>query len=101
VGDIVLNSALDPETDEVAAFEELVGSHGGAGGWQTKAFVLYPRDWSAPVGQLVGAPAVHGQLVAWLAAAGLRPPAVNVDAVAPPPEDSRPEDAPPVEAIAS
>ena len=103
VGDIVLNSALDPETDEVAAFEELVGSHGGAGGWQTKAFVLYPREWSAPVGTLVGAPAVHRQLVTWLAAAGVRPPAVNVDAdaVAPPPEGSRPEDAPPIEAIAS
>jgi len=102
VGDLVLNSALDPETDEVAAFEELVGSHGGAGGWQTKAFLLYPRDWSAPVGQLVGAPAVHRQLVAWLAAAGLRSPAPKRDVSAVvPPEDGPPEDAPPLEAIAS
>jgi hypothetical protein len=72
VGDIVLNSALDPATDEVAAFEELVGSHGGLGGWQTKAFLLYPSEWGEVEGQLVGAPAVHEQLVAWLVAAGLR-----------------------------
>lgn len=72
VGDMVLNSGLDSATDEVAAFEELVGSHGGLGGWQTKAFLLYPSDWLGVEGQLVGAPAVHRQLVAWLVAAGLR-----------------------------
>ena len=33
--DIVLNSAYWPDTDEVAAFEELVGSHGGMGGAQS------------------------------------------------------------------
>jgi uncharacterized membrane protein YvlD (DUF360 family) len=72
VGDLVLNSGLDPATDEVAAFEELVGSHGGLGGWQTKAFLLHPIDWKESEGRLVGAPAVHRQLVAWLVAAGLR-----------------------------
>jgi uncharacterized membrane protein YvlD (DUF360 family) len=75
VGDLVLNSSLDPATDEVAAFEELVGSHGGLGGWQTEAFVLYPTDWPEPDGPLVGAPAVHRQLTTWLEAAGLRSPA--------------------------
>jgi hypothetical protein len=74
VGDLVLNSSLDPATDEVAAFEELVGSHGGLGGWQTEAFVLYPTDWPEPDGPLVGAPAVHRQLTAWLDVAGLRNP---------------------------
>jgi hypothetical protein len=72
VGDLVLNSALDPATDEVAAFEELVGSHGGLGGWQTKAFLLHPSDWPEVDGRLVGAPAVHRQLATWLVAAGLR-----------------------------
>jgi uncharacterized membrane protein YvlD (DUF360 family) len=72
VGDIVLNSRLDPATDEVAAFEELVGSHGGLGGGQTKAFLLYPSEWPEADGPIVGAPAVHRQLVAWLVAAGLR-----------------------------
>ncbi len=76
VGDIVLNSRLDPDTQEVAAFEELVGSHGGLGGWQTSAFVLHPADWRLPAdGRLVGAPAVYRQLVAWLEAAGIRAPA--------------------------
>jgi uncharacterized membrane protein YvlD (DUF360 family) len=72
VGDLVLNSRLDPATDEVAAFEELVGSHGGLGGWQTKAFLLYPSQWPAIDGRLVGAPAVHHQLQAWFAGAGIR-----------------------------
>jgi len=45
VGDIVVNSACDPLTSEVAAFEELVGSHGGLGGPQTDAFIVYPKAW--------------------------------------------------------
>jgi putative membrane protein len=36
--DILVSSFYDPETGEVAAFEELIGSHGGLGGWQTAAF---------------------------------------------------------------
>lgn len=72
VGDLVLNSRLDPVTDEVAAFEELVGSHGGLGGAQTHAFLLHPSDWRARDERLVGAEAVHGQLAAWLTFAGIR-----------------------------
>jgi hypothetical protein len=72
VGDLVLNSRLDHDTQEVAAFEELVGSHGGLGGWQTRAFVLYPSTWATPEAPIVGALAVHRQLVAWLTAAGIR-----------------------------
>ena len=68
VGDLVLNSRIDLATDEVAAFEELVGSHGGLGGWQTSAFVLYPLTWDPITHPLVGAPAVHQQLCNWLAA---------------------------------
>jgi len=45
VGDIVLNSLLDQSIDEVAAFEELVGCHGGIGGWQTRAVIVHPGDW--------------------------------------------------------
>ncbi len=33
----------DESTNEVAAFEELVGSHGGLGGDQTKPFIMYPK----------------------------------------------------------
>ena len=66
VGDLVINSRLDPGANEVAAFEELVGSHGGLGGWQTEAFLLHPAAWPEVNGRLIGAPAVYLQLRAWL-----------------------------------
>jgi hypothetical protein len=44
-GDLLVNSICDPETGEVPAFEEMVGSHGGLGGRQTDAFLLYPAVW--------------------------------------------------------
>ena len=68
VGDLVLISRLDPGVEEVAAFEELIGSHGGVGGWQTQPCLVYPADWPAPDGRLMGAPAVHRQLKRWIAA---------------------------------
>ncbi len=71
--DVALISAVDPETEEVAAFEELIGSHGGMGGPQNRAFVLFPADWDRPPGELVGAPAVYRQLRTWLAALDLGP----------------------------
>ena len=71
VGDIVVNSRIDPDTGEVAAFEELVGCHGGLGGWQSEAVLIHPADWTPP-GQLVGADAVHKQLVRWLEDLGQR-----------------------------
>ena len=39
---------------------ELIGSHGGLGGYQTQPFVLYPAQLSMGDGPLVGAAAVHG-----------------------------------------
>ena len=45
VGDLVLLGHYDPETEEVTAFEELVGSHGGLGGAQTEAVLLHPAGW--------------------------------------------------------
>lgn len=64
--DIMVNSLWDAQTGEVAAFEELVGSHGGLGGDQTKPFLLYPSDLPAPDEHLVGAETVHLQLKSWL-----------------------------------
>jgi uncharacterized membrane protein YvlD (DUF360 family) len=72
VGDLVAISMLDPETGEVAAFEELVGSHGGLGGAQTEAFVCYPASLAEPAAPIVGAPALHAVLVGWLEGLGLR-----------------------------
>jgi hypothetical protein len=72
VGDLVLISAVDPVTNEVSAFEELVGSHGGLGGWQTEAMLVHPAEWPVAHGDLNGPDAVHEQLVEWLAMLGLR-----------------------------
>ena len=76
--DIYLNSMYDPRSDEVAAFEELVGCHGGLGGWQTRAVLIHPSD--LPIGSdllnaqgdLVGSENVHRQLVRWLESLGHR-----------------------------
>jgi len=65
-GDIVVNSLYDHATEEVAAFEELVGSHGGLGGAQTRPFLLFPAEWPIEQGELVGAEAVHEVLLRWL-----------------------------------
>lgn len=76
--DIYLNSMYDSTVDEVAAFEELVGCHGGVGGWQNRAILLYPSHWAvdseltAADGRLIGAESVHRQLVAWLEQLGHR-----------------------------
>jgi uncharacterized membrane protein YvlD (DUF360 family) len=78
-GDLALISRMDEGTDEVAAFEELIGSHGGLGGWQTRATLVYPSDWSDPDEPLVGAPAVHRQLKAWIAAQAPSAPAPAAD----------------------
>nr|BFE76960.1 hypothetical protein GCM10020092_102610 [Actinoplanes digitatis] len=72
IGDLVLISSVDPVTDEVAAFEELVGSHGGLGGWQTDAMIVHPADWQITHGDLDGPDAVHRQLVEWLELLGVR-----------------------------
>ncbi|MFF5078064.1 alkaline phosphatase family protein [Actinoplanes sp. NPDC000266] len=57
-GDLLVNSLFDAGTQEVAAFEELIGCHGGLGGWQDRPLLIHPRDWPAPT-ELIGADAVH------------------------------------------
>jgi uncharacterized membrane protein YvlD (DUF360 family) len=68
--DIVVNSTYWEDTDEVAAFEELVGSHGGMGGSQSYPFLLHPAELEPPDAPLVGAEAVHRRLRAWLVELG-------------------------------
>lgn len=70
VADIMVNSAYDRETDEVSAFEELVGSHGGLGGSQSFPFVLLPQGWAGPDEPIVGAEAMHRCMRRWLADLG-------------------------------
>lgn len=56
--DILVNSFYDEKHDEVCAFEEIIGSHGGLGGNQTKPFILYPSQWQDP-GELIGAESIY------------------------------------------
>ena len=69
--DILVNCMYDPETNEVAPFEEFMGSHGGLGGWQSHPFALVPAAWSEPEGPIVGVRAMHDALRGWLAETGL------------------------------
>ncbi|MFB3765760.1 MAG: phage holin family protein [Methanotrichaceae archaeon] len=64
--DILVNSSYDPGTGEVAAFEELVGSHGGLGGTQTQPFILFPSSLSVPDEPIVGAISVHRIFKGWV-----------------------------------
>jgi hypothetical protein len=68
--DIVVNSTYWQDRDEVAAFEELVGSHGGLGGSQAYPFLLHPLELELPREELVGAERVHRHLRRWLAELG-------------------------------
>ena len=54
----------------MAAFEELVGSHGGMGGEQSHPFALAPADWAMPTEPIVGAEAMHRLMRRWLADLG-------------------------------
>ena len=58
VPDILVNSFYDKENDEVASFEELVGSHGGLGGTQTKPFIMHPSYWKIN-DDLIGAESIY------------------------------------------
>jgi putative membrane protein len=65
--DLLVNSFYDSSSNEGAAFEELIGFHGGLGGYQTQPFLLYPSAFDLPSAPLVGAAAVHHVLKGWLA----------------------------------
>jgi uncharacterized membrane protein YvlD (DUF360 family) len=73
--DLLVNCMYDPVANEVAPFEEFMGSHGGVGGWQSQPFALIPAAWARPAEPIVGARAMHDALRGWLTATGqeLRP----------------------------
>ncbi|MFF2244155.1 alkaline phosphatase family protein [Arthrobacter sp. NPDC058130] len=71
--DLYVNSTVDPVTDDVAAFEGLVGSHGGLGGWQDRAMLLGPADLMAGLPERIeGADELHRVLVGMLESCGQR-----------------------------
>lgn len=57
--DVLINSFYDPEKNEGAAFEELIGFHGGMGGYQTQPFILYPTEWDLGEEEIIGAEHVY------------------------------------------
>jgi putative membrane protein len=69
--DLLVNCMHDAERNEVAPFEEFMGSHGGLGGWQSRPFALVPSSWRAPDDPIVGVRAMHDALRGWLAESGL------------------------------
>jgi heme exporter protein D len=64
--DLYVNSFYNAQANEVAAFEELIGCHGGMGGYQTRPFVLYPSEFALENEHPVGAAAVYHQFKQWL-----------------------------------
>ena len=95
--DLLLLSQYDPELGEVAAFEELIGSHGGLGGPQTEPFILHPVEWTLDEEVPLGAPAIYRNIRRWLSGIGIELGKQPAAAAAPPP--SRPT--PPEPAVAA
>jgi hypothetical protein len=82
--DLLLISQYDPELGEVAAFEELIGSHGGLGGPQTQPFILHPVEWELDEEVPLGAPAIYRNIRRWLESIGIElgPQAAKASAAA-------------------
>lgn len=75
--DLILISSKHPGSNEVHAFEELVGNHGGIGGWQTEAILLHPSKLKIDKkfyenGALYDSTTIHNIFINWLADAGQR-----------------------------
>ena len=70
--DIYVNSAVDPATLEINAFESLVGAHGGLGGWQDRGLLIAPTQLIDPASEICGAEELHQVLVSMLVAVGQR-----------------------------
>ena len=70
--DLYVNSVVDPETLECGAFEPLVGSHGGLGGWQDRAVLVVPTELDGFVHPVESAADLHEIFVAMLEHLGHR-----------------------------
>jgi uncharacterized membrane protein YvlD (DUF360 family) len=71
--DLYVNSLVEPDTLDIAAFEDLVGAHGGLGGWQDHAVLLAPEDLlQGQPTHVEGADEMHQVLLAMLRRCGQR-----------------------------
>jgi uncharacterized membrane protein YvlD (DUF360 family) len=106
-GDLSVMGPFDAATGEVVSYEDLVGSHGGLGGWQGQPFLLHPVDLPLHQAPLVGATAVHAELRRWLeslrSGEPLATPTASTDPSPPPPqaESWRPAPREPVSAMSA
>ena len=66
--DILVNSFFDGDLNEGCAFEELIGFHGGLGGWQSRPFLLVPSELPLPADPIVGAASVNEVFRSWRSA---------------------------------
>jgi putative membrane protein len=72
--DILVNSFYNTRKNEVAAFEELIGCHGGMGGYQTQPFLLHPTELKLKDKKpLIGATAVHHLMKDWVTGTDVAP----------------------------
>jgi hypothetical protein len=90
--DLLLLSQYDPELGEVAAFEELIGSHGGLGGPQNEPFILHPVEWALDEDVPLGAPAIYRNIRRWLASIGIALGPQAAQAVTARPSTASPDD---------
>jgi hypothetical protein len=86
--DLLFISQYDPDLGEVAAFEELIGSHGGLGGTQTEPFILHPVEWTLDEDVPLGAPAIYRNIRRWLGSIGIQLGKVGEPAAASPKVDA-------------
>jgi uncharacterized membrane protein YvlD (DUF360 family) len=63
--DIICNTVIAPQTEEIAGFENQVGHHGGIGGPQNHPFILFPSDLHYDGTPVVGAEQVYKLLRGW------------------------------------
>ncbi|WP_181310021.1 phage holin family protein [Nocardioides campestrisoli] len=71
--DLYVNSLVERDTLDIAAFEELVGAHGGLGGWQESAVLLAPSEFGDSIPDRVeGADQLHQVLLGFLRRSGQR-----------------------------
>ena len=63
--DIVVNSILDPQTQEMPGFENQVSHHGGLGGPQNHPFIFHPRELPATPTPILTAVGAYGVLRQW------------------------------------
>ena len=87
--DLYVNSAVDHLTLEVAAFEPLVGSHGGLGGWQDRGMLVVPSELDTFVRPVDSAVGLHQIFVEMLEHLGQRS-TLSGTALAPEPAPARP-----------